>query len=388
MMQYDPAITLPLMALGGILLLSLIWDHGGDDGGGKKHDPDPHEVNGTSGDDQITAEDGFTGTIHGQGGDDRITVNSGDNPALDHIRTGVGDVEWHNSTQPGSEYPGSSKHFPHGLTVVDGGSGNDTISVQSGAAHILDSKGADLVDLRQAHNAVAYGGKGDTIVGSNQSGANIDAFIEGRGEFQGGTASEHATALGDGAKIHGGKGNDTLMSDDGAAHLIGGAGNDVLYGSVKDDAFNPKNAGKFGNYMDDARDTLEGGQGNDVIHFSNKDIVSGGDGDDRFYAEVNPGDAAQLSDFTPGKENVWVSIQDKSKTVQEFSSRIGLAEVNGDSVLYVDGKATVNLAKTSGLTVGFTRDDGDSFYDTAGKRVEWSDLDIIVSNKATPTKIA
>lgn len=394
-MQFDPNAIDPTMwpffALGGILLLSLLWDSGGDDDDSDDNDEDQaHVVNGTGGRDEITADSGFMGTINAGRGSDNVTVDTGAvREGLGLERAGLSEVQWSNDNQQGSVFPGDPARFPGGLTVVNGGEGNDTISVESGAAHIVKGPGNDRVDLSGARLAAVFGDRGDIVTGSNQRGDDVDiqTFIEGRGEFRGGFADETATAIGDGATLRGGFGDDTLISDQGAAHLVGGPGNDVLYGAVREDAFNESRADRFGNFMDDARDTLDGGDGDDIIHFSNNDIVTGAQGADDLRAELKPGDAARLTDFTPGEDSLWVSIQDNSNSLAAFSARIGLAEVNGASVLFVDGQETITMPQTGGMSIGFTRDGGESFQDINGDETDRDSLDIVISNSAVPNTL-
>lgn len=395
-MQFDPnAIdpsTFPALALGGVLLLVMLFS-----GGSSDHDDDDdnggdqaHVVNGTEGNDDIAADTGFTGTIDGGRGNDTITVDTGPvRDGLDLDRSGLDQVQWTNDNQPGSSYPGNAPNFPRGLTVVNGGAGNDTITVDSGAAHIDTGDGNDRVDLSGARLATVFAGRGDIVTGSNQQGDDVDiqAFVDGRGEFRGGMADETATALGDGATLRGGLGDDTLISDSGAAHLIGGPGNDVLYGGVQNDAFAENRQDRFGNFMDDAVDTLDGGAGDDLIYFSNRDIVTGGEGADDLRAELDPGDAARLTDFNAVEDSLWISIQDNSANAAAFAARIGLAEVNGASILFIDGQQTVILPENPGMTLGFTRDDGETFFDINGEQVERDALNIVISNHAVPASI-
>lgn len=117
-------------------------------------------------------------------------------------------------------------------TVVDGTTGNDTITLTSG---YVDAEGDSITT---GDDFVLAGDGNDSIDGS---GGNDILYGE----------------LGDDT-ILGGNGNDTLFGGDGADRLIGGNGNDSLSGGAGDD------------YLESGAgiDTLDAGDGNDVISVS------------------------------------------------------------------------------------------------------------------------
>ena len=99
--------------------------------------------------------------------------------------------------------------------------------------------------------------------------------------------------------IHGLGGHDTLSGGGGDDQIFGGAGNDFLKGDAGSDILH----GDLGNdelvsdYAESGNDKLFGGAGNDIIRTSRSsgstDIlqVSGGDGSDRFWVEMQGGKA-------------------------------------------------------------------------------------------------
>ena len=136
--------------------------------------------------------------------------------------------------------------------------------------------------------------------------AQIDEIRAGAGDDIVDMTSQHLEYVGDGVKIYGGLGNDTIWSHNGNNALFGDAGNDRIVGGA-------------------GNDVIIGGSGNDSMH--------GGGGDDIFCFGVNWGkDTVEQLDggtitlwFESGSEENW----------------------NADTLTYTDG---TNKIKVSGVS--------------------------------------
>jgi Ca2+-binding RTX toxin-like protein len=134
-------------------------------------------VDGGRGADTIEIGEGFTSTVNG--GDDNDIIRITDAVAI--IDPSTGNVSGYDMTKGGH-------------SVVDGGAGNDTITIL--AANHTRASGGDGTDLIQV-NSAAIGG-----------GVNLSSAV---------------------AEIFGDKGNDTIYLFDGQNTVDGGAGKDSLY---------------------------------------------------------------------------------------------------------------------------------------------------------------
>ncbi len=117
--------------------------------------------------------------------------------------------------------------------VIDGGAGNDRITIDSSVTIATE------ID----------GGSGDDII-TGGSGADIIRAGEGRDQ------------------IDGRGGNDELYGDEGGDIIEGGAGDDVLYGGAGNDILRGF-GGDDALYGEQGNDTLEGGLDNDTYYFAN-----------------------------------------------------------------------------------------------------------------------
>ncbi len=107
---------------------------------------------------------------------------------------------------------------------------------------------------------------------------NDTVYAYGNATVNGGAGNDYISTSGNGNRLYGEEGNDTIWGGSGKETLDGGIGNDYLYGGNGNDSLN----GSYGNdtlYGAGGNDTLRGGYGNDYM--------SGGDGND--YLEVTSG---------------------------------------------------------------------------------------------------
>ena len=193
----------------------------------------------------------------GTAGDDTIKVTMNDNGSL------LININGESTMYPGSVIP---------RLIIDGGRGNDTITVDEKVN----------VSLR------ITGGEGnDFIIAGSGSDVIVDNY--GANHIEGGAGNDRIIAHGlDGQtnakgwanELHGGEGDDYLEGGNGRDLMHGGAGYDVLYGLGGNDELH----GDAGNdYLDggEGNDLLEGGAGNDnLIGGKGNDVLRGGEGDD------------------------------------------------------------------------------------------------------------
>ena len=127
--------------------------------------------------------------------------------------------------------------------------------------------------------------------------------------------SQRFAYTGDGVKIYGGLGNDTIWADNGNNTLFGDAGNDRIVGGSNNDV-------------------IVGGSGNDRLH--------GGGGDDIFCFGGNWGQDTieQLADgkitlwFESGSESNWNS---STLTYTDGTNSVKVSGVSADNVTLIFG---------------------------------------------------
>ena len=171
-----------------------------------------------------------------------------------------------------------------GITKIDGGAGNDTLTGTSGADVLLGSAGDDALNGGAGNDTFQYigtsngadvvdGGDGsDAVVAlanSTTIGLRSLTRVEtiSAGGFTGVSIAGSSTAdtldfsavtLTGISKIDGGSGADTIVGSLAADTIIGGADNDTIYGGAGDDVFSV--TGTSGGF-----DAVDGGAGNDAI---------------------------------------------------------------------------------------------------------------------------
>lgn len=254
-------------------------------------------IEGTDGDDIITAGYGFNIIRAGDGND---TITGGDN--LNFIYGGEGD----DTIISGS-----------GTNIIHGDEGNDTITDGSGNSYLDGGDGDDVIHAGEGNDIIIGGAGADQLYG--EDGDDVIAGNAGNDEIYGGNGDDTVYADAGNDTVHGGVGNDslfggngydTLYGDEGDDYLeagngedtlYGGEGNDVLvggtgvnnmYGEEGNDTFYGGNALNYmyGGNGDDSftggelDDYIEGGAGNDTMNGGNgSNEMYGGDGDDYIY---------------------------------------------------------------------------------------------------------
>ncbi|MBE9042430.1 calcium-binding protein [Oscillatoriales cyanobacterium LEGE 11467] len=295
---------------------------------------------GGEGDDLLIGDTGDD-QIFGGEGNDTIVWNNGDGSDLMEGGNGLDTVQVNGSVTDGDNFNieanGQRVRFdrlnliPFTLDVddvedfvVNGGGGNDTLSVQDLTEtdiELVTFAGDDGDDLLDGSNAKAslhgYGNKGnDTLVG----GETRDTLWGGQDEdlLRGGNEVD---------RLLGNMGNDTLIGDKGDDEIFGGLGDDLLIWN-----------------NGDGSDFMKGAEGLDTVQ------VNGAIGDgDEFSLEANGGNVR----FQRNNLGLF------ALNVQEVEA----FEINGNGG---DDSLTVeNLDSTDVEIVAFDGGDGNDFLDAS-----------------------
>lgn len=195
----------------------------------------PCDVQGTSGDDELTGEGVGDNVICARGGDDVITPDGGDDIVLGG--TGTDEVKFSDAT-----------------SAVDA-------DLVAGSADV----GADSIVLDSIED-VTGGDKADDITGDDA--ANT---------LKGGKGKDTVEAAGGGDTLDGGDGDDTLKGQDGG---------DTLKGKDDDDDLRGGDGGDDLKGGDGKKDDLDGGDGKDSLDGGggSKDVCDGGPDHDEKHA--------------------------------------------------------------------------------------------------------
>ena len=202
--------------------------------------------------------------------------------------------------------------------TLDGGGGNDLLTVGIGNHSLTGGSGTDTV-------AFTENGAPETAItvslllqGAAQATGNGSWTLTGIENLSGGTANDMLTGDGNANVLAGDQGNDVLS---------GGAGNDILYGDgrIGIDFQGGGGSGPITTYADvtmidpaliDGNDTLEGGLGDDVIN-------GGGGIDTASYA--NASGSVTVSLFATGNGNGLSSGADGNDTL------VGIENITGSA---------------------------------------------------------
>lgn len=161
-----------------------------------------------------------------------------------------------------------------GDDVLDGGEGDDQlVAQQPGASLLLGGAGDDTFLVDGLDGDEVHGGTGNDTLAVFQQSATADLIyaVAADGSITG-SAGGVAALTGDGIEqvlLLAGSGTDQLTGGTGSDVLIGGAGDDILHGGGSDGGENP---------------------------FGDREILSGGDGNDQLYADNGTG-TVLLGDF-------------------------------------------------------------------------------------------
>ena len=280
--------------------------------------------------DDITGSDdadvltGFAGEdeIDGRGGDDEISGG-------DHDDTLVGGAG--NDDMDGGA----------GEDNLDGGNGKDLVNGGEGNDDLRGGAGKDVIDGGDGFDRAYYTDKTDSVVVTLDGANNVKVKVGGVVEdtirnveaIHGGEGDDRMISDANESRFYGNGGNDRLTGLAGNDVLMGGDGKDLLKGGTDDDYL----AGE------DGVDTLLGGAGVDhLVGGAGKDTMTGGSGVDNFWFTADL-DAAtnvdKITDFKAGEDVlvlsklVFSAISDAEATAGSFFA-IGAAEDADDHIIY------------------------------------------------------
>ncbi|WP_417816856.1 calcium-binding protein [Tritonibacter scottomollicae] len=266
-----------------------------------------------------------------------------------------------------------------------GGAGDDTINGDAGADALWGNEGSDDLYGNDGTDDM-YGGSGDDFI-SGGAGADIQEGGAGNDRMTGGSGLDVMMGGDDDDVMNGSLGQDYLQGDAGDDSLSGGYGSDGLHGGIGSDTLD----GGAGNDLlnggtteldpsrsspitlrqdflegervntvgdqsyrivdDGNRDVLIGGDGDDRLIGGAGDELTGGDGDDRFEVGywLEAGDRATINDF-----NV-----DEDVMLYRYAGDVA-PELAHDTVLNSDGTTDVEVT-ANGEVVAYLENVGDGF---------------------------
>ena len=274
-------------------------------------------IHGGNGNDTINAGTGSNSVVFGDAGDDLVYAVLGV-PETDDGGTGMDTLD---TTSFGGDYvvnlatgltnfSGESFINFENLTsgagndtltgtsgdnIIHGGDGNDHINSGAGVDSVYGDAGDDWLDGSYGWDTVIDGGTGNDTVDYSWIVAGFDSDnividLSGTGWTSlSGTETlvsiENVEGTQSAETIIGTSGDNKLDGNGGDDHLNGGAGNDTINGGDGNDVIV---AGDI-NGLDFSTDTVDGGNGDDTITSSGNGTYTGGEGNDLIYAGLTSG---------------------------------------------------------------------------------------------------
>ncbi len=197
------------------------------------------------------------------------------------------------------------------LNRVEFGETDDTTTGSDVVDYLFMNGGDDMASGGEGDDSIFFGAGQDQSVELNEDGSFDTAGMEGND------------------RIRGGEGRDILVDALGSNTIYGDIGYDRI--NTVDDASSP-----------DTPDTVFGGFGNDAIFADGGDVISGGEGEDRFQLLTDAdGAAVTVTDYEEG-DTFLLRDPDGNLIIRERIT-IGLSENGEDSTLLVDDEVVAVL---------------------------------------------
>ena len=253
--------------------------------------------------------------------------------------------------------------------VIVGYAGDDTLSGGNGDDRLFGHADNDQLNPGAGDDDV-FGGQGNDLVNGgviDGTFGDADAFMSGltaRMVDDGGlilSNAEHAAAQALGtADVADDQGNDFIRGEDGNDVLADGFGQDTIHGDLGADVIFSVDIADQGG--DPTSDQVFGGFGADTIFADDGDVVSGGEGVDRFVIanglnakDGGDEDAVTITDFDPATEVLEVEnfdgeYGDGTYSLDEQAEGTYVV-MNGIDVVLFQGMSAADLA---GITVDVT----------------------------------
>ena len=223
-------------------------------------DPFESEIQGTSGNNNLTGTPGRDKILAG-GGADKVTAGAGN----DVVEGNNGNDELFGNE--GEDLlvggPGHDKLYGgNDDDLLRGGIGNDRLSGGSGHDFLEGGEGSDFITGEIGNDYLRGGPNRDILAGG--PGSDRLEGQDGNDDLHGGAETDHLYG-GDGADLlYGNSGHDRLAGNKGPDRIHGGSGNDVMFGNESGDMMD---GGPGDDYMEgnDGDDVLHGGEGKDTL---------------------------------------------------------------------------------------------------------------------------
>lgn len=245
--------------------------------------------------------------------------------------------------------------------------------------------GADRLDLRDMTQGIVHVGKGDSVdvpVGADTQilwsvgqDASLDLTGAGSGQIM--------PFIGKGASVTGTAQSDSMTTEGDGVTLRGGDGNDTLIGNYDSYTNAPTHTKPYDTYLGLGNDLLGGGAGDDQITGDLGDTLTGGAGADSFTVWLDSGSVAHMTDFDAAEDSMTLHVNATAGNAPPDA--ITRAEVDGNTILRVNGEDRLVIEGRTGLNIGINRQEegdqigNDTGYQTPdGANADPSAMDILV----------
>lgn len=322
--------------------------------------------------------------------------------------------------------------LPPGLTALNGGAGNDSITatgvstdVDGGAGNDTITAHSDGVEARDTMTMSVRGGDGDDLITASGSdmfvtgGDGTDTLnlggltdsdvvisggdvVTGRGDGEDGlvftvtdggsftgNASDDDINLRESSSADGGAGNDHLRTTygySGSSTLTGGAGDDSIVGNHARVHGPDDETYRYPYFIGSSNDVLNGGTGDDQIYFDLADTVTGGAGADELTGYADVGQTSVVTDFTAGEDVLTVNLEPTTEagTISDFAN-VTVVEQDGNTLIQISGSDVVRIEGATGLSVGYEVGNPSTgmpptYTDLDGNPVDAASLDVVINN--------